>query len=114
MIWGITKASENIASMVANDPSNSSSSKRSHEIDSEVKQAWSKLLTFLEPGKKKIKADSQGLKEDISTDVAIIVKYRCEFFRCRCKWSLGSHRQQSRTFLWCQVGIVGHLSLASL
>ena len=37
-----------------------------------MKQAWSKLLTFVEPGKKKIKADCQGLKEDISTDVAII------------------------------------------
>ena len=37
-----------------------------------MKQAWSKLLTFVEPGKKKIKADFQGLKEDISTDVAII------------------------------------------
>ena len=37
-----------------------------------MKQAWSKLLTFVEPGKKKIKADCQGLKEDISTAVAII------------------------------------------
>ena len=37
-----------------------------------MKQAWSKLLTFVEPGKKKIKADFQGLKEDSSTDVAII------------------------------------------
>ena len=68
----ITKASENIASILAIDPSNSSSSKSSHEIDSEVKQAWSKLLTFVKPGKKKIKADCQGLNEDISTDVAII------------------------------------------
>ena len=72
MIWGITKPSENISSIVAIDPSNSSSSKSSHEIDSEVKQAWSKLLTFVEPGKKKIKAEFRGLKEDISTDVAII------------------------------------------
>ena len=42
-------------------------------------------------------------------------RYRCEFFRCRCKeWSLGSHREQRRTFVRCQVGIFGHLSLASL
>ena len=78
-----------------------------------MKQAWSKLLTFVEPGKKKIKADFQGLKEDISTDVAIIEDTDANSSDVVANGRL-DHIVSKVGHLQCQVGIVGHLSLASL
>ena len=114
MIWGLKKASENIASIVPIDPSNPSSSKRPHSVDSEVKQAWSKLLTFVEPGKKKIKADSQGLKEDISTDVAIIEDTDANSSDVVAKNGRLDHIVSKGAHSYVVKSEFGHLSLASL